>query len=167
VNAKEFFLSAPKMTIDTMAYPECRPLLEQATALIDAGKVPLISLTGLSFSDQNQPEFKKYRTRIYQLYRNPSYAVGTCLHESAHGILMEDNGVQNVKFSGPGILRKADGSLFPFGARVDGDQTDRRIDAAFISEKTTHIVVGGVAMQKYIKQRILARAADYLGQLYS
>lgn len=216
MNAEEVFLSALRMTIDTTAYPECRSLLEQATAFIAAGKVPLLSLAGLS--DENQAEFEKYRTRIYQLYRNPSYAVGTCLHESAHGILMEDNGVQNVRFSGPGILRKADGSLFPFGARVDSDpQIGQPIDAAFIFKVTTQLVVGGVAMQKYsgieevsdagdydfflrnsaltpqffkdekpeafwaraakhidlwlerpeIKQRILVRAADYLGQIYS
>ncbi len=100
--------------------------------------------------------------KLYQLYRNPAYAVGTCLHEGAHAILMTDGRVQNVKFSGPGILRKSDGSLFPYGARVDGDpQTDRTIDAAFIFEKTTHMVVGGIAMQKYSGIKEVSDAGDY------
>jgi hypothetical protein len=72
----------------------------------------------------------------YQLHQNPAYAVGACLHEAGHAVLMHDGGIKNIKFSGPGILRKPDGSLFPYGARVDGDpQTDRMIDAAFIFEE--------------------------------
>jgi hypothetical protein len=150
VTAKDVFQSALNTTIDTLAYPGCSKLLERATALVDAGKIPCISLNGLSFSHQTKPEFKEYRTRIYQLHRNPAYAVGACLHEAGHAVLMEEDGVQNVKFSGPGILRKADGSLFPYGARVDGDpQANHKIDSNFIFVKTTHMVVGGIAMQKY------------------
>src|SRR5271168_5397583 len=77
-NAEDVFLSGLKVTIDTAAYSDCKSLLEQATALVDTGKVPIISNPGLSFS---------YRTKLDQLYRNPAYAAGTCLHEAAHAIL--------------------------------------------------------------------------------
>ncbi|MGB6496338.1 MAG: hypothetical protein WBF09_05030 [Candidatus Acidiferrum sp.] len=162
MNAEEAFQSALKVAIDTTAYPECRPLLEQAAALVNAGKVAVFSYRGLSVREQENPGIVRYRARVQQLYGNPSYAVGTCLHEAAHAILMNDNGVQNVKFSGPGIQRNPDGSMFPYGARVDGDpRIGREIDAALIFERTTDMVVGGVAMQKYSGINDVSDAKDY------
>lgn len=137
------FMTDPALTmkIDMVAYPECQPLVEQATQLIKAGKIPVISQNGLAFTVRQQLKAAKipvishndltfavrqqaaiqeYRTRIYQLHRNPSYVVGNCLHEAAHATLMEDDGVRNIKFSGPGIMLR-NGVLFPYAARIDRD----------------------------------------------
>lgn len=158
------------MKIDIVAYPECQPLVEQATQLIRAGKIPVISQNGLAFAVRQQLKAAKipvishndltfavrqqaaiqeYRTRIYQLHRNPSNVVGNCLHEAAHATLMEDDGVKNIKFSGPGIMLR-NGVLFPYAARIDRDpQLDREVNEALIFEKTTHMVVGEEAARKY------------------
>jgi hypothetical protein len=139
-------------TIDEQLYPDCKPFIEQATTLIKAGRQPRIEIVGIPFSVRSKPlfKFKTYQARIYELFRDPSYAVGTCLHEGAHGVLMEEDGIPN-KFLGPGIrYNRESKTLFPYGARIEpGKQTGRTATLAVIFEGTTHIAVGGVAMQKY------------------
>jgi hypothetical protein len=63
---------------------------------------------------------------------------------------MEEDGIPN-KFLGPGIrYNRESKTLFPYGARIEpGKQTGRTATLAVIFEGTTHIAVGGVAMQKY------------------
>src|SRR5690348_2693095 len=115
-------VSTTKYTIDLNAYPDCKPLVEEAARLIESGKKPIIRIFGVPFKAQTQQKFRTCRETLRQLYKDPSYAVGNCVHEAAHALIMEEDGIPNVRFRGPGILYdKQTMELFPYGARVDND----------------------------------------------
>jgi len=101
--------------------------------------------------------------KIYQLFRDPSYAVGTCLHEAAHAVVLEEDGVPNNMFFGPAIqYDRVTKTLFPSGARIEpGKERKRIVDAALIFERTTQLVVGGVALEKYAGIKEVSDAKDY------
>ena len=135
-------------TIDLSLYPDCRPLIEQATTLIKSGKRLHIQTAGVPFSVRSKLPFKNYQMKIYQLFRDPSYVVGTCLHEAAHAVVMEEDGILNTRFFGPAIqYNRTNKTLFPSGARIEpGEEPDRILNEALIFERTTQLVVGGIAL---------------------
>jgi hypothetical protein len=143
--------NAENLVIDTNVYPECAPLIERASALIKAGKKPFIRIFAVPFKIQCGQHFKELRARIYQLYKVPAYGFATALHEAAHAIVLEDDGVPNVRLTGPGIqYNKHDGSLFAYGARVDHDEKPiLTFDEQKIFESTMRMSVGGVAQEQY------------------
>ena len=149
--------------IDLNAYPECQPLMELASSFIKAGKTPTLETVGVPFSVRSKQPFKNYRLKIFELFGKPEYAVGICLHEAAHAILMEEAGVLNCRFFGPAIqYDRANRTLFPSGARIEpGKERDRKVDEALIFERTTQLAVGGVALQKYAGITEVSDDQDY------
>src|SRR5450432_2697528 len=132
-----------KYTINLEVYPECKPLVEQASALIKAGRTPHIEITGVPFSVRSKQPFKNYRMQIIEFFRDSGYAVGTCLHEAAHAVRMEEDGIPNCRFIGPGIrYNRKNRVLFPYGAAIEpGEEPDRTVDSALIFERTTQLAV--------------------------
>ena len=149
--------------IDTEKYPECKPLVAQAQSLIESGKAPSIQITGVPFSVRDKRPFKQLRMKILERYRNPYYAVGNCIHEGAHAVLNEEEGVPNVRFSGPGIqYDRASRHLFPYGARIDSDpQPDLALDEHLVFRTTTILAAGGVALKKYAGMLEVGDDQDY------
>src|SRR5260370_37177309 len=129
----------PEYAIDLVLYPDFRTLVDQANALIQAGKTPYIETPGVTFSVRSKQPFKNHRMKIYQLFRDASYAVGTCLHEAAHAVVLEEDGVPNNRIFGPAIqYDRVTKNLFPSGARIEpGKERKRIVDAALIFERTT------------------------------
>lgn len=152
-----------ELKVDLSIYPECQPLIELASALIKAGKTPRIETVGVPFAVRSKQPFKSYRLKIFELFRDPPFAFGTCLHEAAHAVLMEEDGIPNCRFFGPGIrYDRATRTLFPYGARIDpGKEPDRTLDEALIFERTTQLTVGGVALQKYAGITEVSDDEDY------
>jgi hypothetical protein len=75
-----------------------------------------------------------------------------CLHEAAHAILMEQDGVQNVRFFGPEITY--DRSKDDLFQRIDGRATGDEDEAVEVTEermfqKCVHSAAGGVALRKF------------------
>jgi hypothetical protein len=156
-------MSTSAYTIDLTTYPECTPLVAEATRLIQSGKKPIIRNSGVPSKVQLQARFRGVRETLRQLYKDPSYAVGNCVHEAAHALIMEEDALPNVRFSGPGILyNKQTDQIFPYGARVDND-ADPTIpaDENVVLRRTMHIVVGGIAMETYTGITEKSDHADY------
>lgn len=83
-------------------------------------------------------------------FSNKDYGYKVCLHEAAHAIFMELDGIKNVRFSGPEIYYNFETDTFgATSARVTGDdQPDAIVDDDGTFIKTKHIVAGGVAVRK-------------------
>jgi len=76
--------------------------------------------------------------------------------------MMQENGEQNVRFCPPGILRRENGDLFPYGACVKCDpQPEKRLTEELILQTTILLAVGGVAMEKYTGIKEVSDQKDY------
>jgi hypothetical protein len=152
-----------KYAIDLSLYPDCRHLVEEAGSLIKKGKRPTITFgRGVNFAVRSKQPFKGYRLQLSGLYSDPCYATGICLHEGAHGLMMEENGERNVRFFGPDISFGNNGALFPSAARVGCDpRPETVLTEELILQTTILLVVGGVAMEKYSGIREISDKKDY------
>lgn len=152
-----------KYKIDVEKYPDCRPLIEKASRVIKLGKQPPITFgPGVNFAVRSKRPFKDYRSQLLGLYGDPYYATGICLHEAAHGLIMEENGEHNIRFCPPGILRREDGNLFPYGACVKCDpQPNLELTEELIFRKTKQLAAGGVVMKRYTGINEVSDAEDY------
>ena len=156
-------MGTTKYTIDLDVYPDCKPLVEDATRLIGAGKKPFIRIFGVPSKVQMQPRFKSLRESLRQHYKDPGFAVGNCVHEAAHALIMEEDSLPNVRFGGPGILYdKRIDELFAYGARVDNDADSKiQLDETVILRRTMHNAIGGVVMYAYTGIEDKSDDADY------
>lgn len=143
--------NALELTVDTTAYPDCEPLIERAAALINAGKKPRVEIRGVPVEIQLKPSFKELKERLKRLYRNPVYGFAQCLHESAHAIVMEEDGIPRTIFGGPGIrYNRQTKTLFPYAAKIDPiGEPDQILDESLIFKRALHAAVGSVAIEKY------------------
>lgn len=151
-----------KYAIDLGKYPDCRPLVEDANRLIRTGKRPTITYgRGVTFAVRSKQPYKGYRLQLLTLYGDPCYAVGICLHEAAHGLMMNENGESNVRLCGPDISWR-DGVLFPSAARVECDpRPEVPLTEQLILQTTVLLAVGGVAMEKYSGIKEISDRKDY------
>jgi hypothetical protein len=94
--------------------------------------------------------------RFLQLYWDMQASFGdreygrrVCLHEAAHAVLMEQDGINNVRFAGPDIIYDVAHNTFAgSSARAIGDdQPNAIVDDAYIFKITSHMVAGGVALR--------------------
>jgi len=152
-----------KYTIDLSLFPDCKHLVEEASRLIKEGKRPTITYgRGVKFAVRSKQPFKRYRLKLLELYGDPYYATGTCVHEAAHGLMMEENGEHNVRFFGPDISFGKIGVLFPSAARVQCDpQPETLLTESLIFQTTTLLAVGGIAMEKYSGIKEISDKKDY------
>src|SRR5262245_36151633 len=49
---------------------------------------------------QHRRDFVELYRDMQKAFRDQAYAYEVCLHEAAHAVLMEKDGIQNVRFSG-------------------------------------------------------------------
>ena len=152
-----------KYFINLEKYPDCRHLVEEAGKLIKEGKRPTITFgRGVTFAIRSKQPCKGYRWQILALYGDPYYATGICLHEAAHGLMMEENGEHKVRLCGPNISFGKNGALFPSAARVECDPPPETVlTEGLILQTTTLLVVGGVAMDKYSGIKETSDQKDY------
>lgn len=152
-----------KYAIDLDRYPNCKPLVEQARRVIKEGQRPTITFGhGVTFTIRSKQPCKGYRLQMLTLYGDPYYAVGTCLHEAAHGLMMEENGERNVRLFGPNISFGENGVLFPSAARVECDpRPEAVLTEELILQTTILMAVGGVAMEKYSGIKEVSDQKDY------
>jgi hypothetical protein len=104
------------------------------------------------FGRQADPRFLSLYWDMQDRFGDRNYGYEVCLHEAAHAILMEQDGIPNVRFEKPMILYDPQKDEFPaFGAMVRGDDTpNQKVDEVWIFTVATHAVVGGIALQKYL-----------------
>jgi hypothetical protein len=100
---------------------------------------------------QDDPEFLKVYWALQDRFSDEHFGYRVCLHEASHAVLMEQDGIKNVRFEKPVVLyRPSDGSFRSLGAMVHGDDTpDTTVDEARFLTLTTHAVAGGIALQEY------------------
>jgi|SRR6267378_591249 len=100
---------------------------------------------------QQDPEFLKVYWAMQGRFSDEDFGYRVCLHEAAHAVLMEQDGIKNVRFEKPAILyRPSDGSFRSLAAMVHGDDTpDKSVDEARLLTLTTHAVAGGIVLQEY------------------
>jgi hypothetical protein len=120
---------------------------------------------------ESDPRFLKLYWDMQNAFGDRSYGREVCLHEAAHAELMEQDGIQNVTFTGPAIIYDpASNGFDPRSAMANGDDQPHVVaDDAHIFKVVCHMVAGGVALRlegiaeagddgdfKYFKQRYAA-----------
>jgi hypothetical protein len=104
----------------------------------------------VSWLKHEDPRFKALCNRMQTDFADRDYGYRICLHEAAHALLMELDGLKNVRFYGPEIYYNFMIDEFGAnGARVHADdQPDAVVDDAYKFMATMHAVAGGVALRK-------------------
>jgi hypothetical protein len=105
----------------------------------------------VSWFKHEDARFKHLYERMQEDLSNEDFGYRICLHEAAHAVLMEMDGLKNVKFSGPEIYYNFNADAFSAaGARVTcDDQPNAIVDDAYKFMMTRHMVAGGVALRKF------------------
>lgn len=116
------------------------------------------------------PRFRKLYWSIQRDFGDRSYGREVCLHEAAHAELMEQDGIQNVRFAGPDTIYDPTSDRFiASSARAIGDDRPHAVvDDDYIFKIVFHMVAGGVALRlagiavagddgdfEYVKQSML------------
>jgi hypothetical protein len=105
----------------------------------------------VSWFKHEDPRFKHLYEKMQNDFANQDFGHRVCLHEAAHAVLMEMDGLKNVKFSGPEIYYSFGTDTFGgAGARVTfDDQPDAVVNDAYKFMMTRHMVAGGIALRKF------------------
>lgn len=92
--------------------------------------------------------------KLQNRFATREYGHKVCLHEAAHAILMEQDGIKNVRFEKPAILYNPVNGKFPvFGPIVHGGPTPGETDHASILAEGVRAAAGGIAVQEYLGVR--------------
>ena len=101
---------------------------------------------------QTNRDFIQLYWEMQSEFGNKKYGYQVCLHEAAHATLMEQDGIKNVRYSGPAIVYDPSQHIFlAEGSRVTGDdslQTETTDDLIF--SVTCHMAAGGVAVRHFL-----------------
>jgi hypothetical protein len=110
-----------------------------------------IDISQVPAERQHRSDFKERFRKLQDAFADRQYGYRVCLHEAAHAILMEQEGIANVRFSGPGIKYDyLNDLLSPEGARVTGDDSPLQpLTEAWLLKKAMQMAAGGVALRKY------------------
>lgn len=102
----------------------------------------------VSWFKHEDPRFKELHRRMQVSFGDKDYGYRVCLHEAAHAVFMEADGIKNVRFSGPEILYDYTTDTFVgSGGRATGDdQPEIEITDEYIFKRTMHAAAGGVAL---------------------
>jgi hypothetical protein len=98
---------------------------------------------------ENDSRFLKLYWSMQRTFGSRSYGREVCLHEAAHAELMEQDGIQNVRFIGPDIIYDpASDKFIASSARAIGDdQPQAVVNEEFIFMIVCHMAAGGVALR--------------------
>jgi hypothetical protein len=101
------------------------------------------------FGRQHDPRFLNLYWEMQASFSDRNYGREVCLHEAAHAELMEQDGIENVRFAGPDIAYNPFTNIFiPSSARAIGDdQPHAQVDDDYIFMIVCHMVAGGVALR--------------------
>ncbi len=110
----------------------------------------------VSWFKHQDPQSKELYQRMQVSFTDRNYGYRVCLHEAAHAVFMELDGIENVRFTGPEIfydysIDKCVGAT----ARATGDDhPEVAITDEYIFKRSMHAAAGGVAL------RVLAGVED-------
>jgi hypothetical protein len=103
----------------------------------------------IRFGKQRDRRFLSLYWDMQDRFGDRNYGHEVCLHEAAHAVLMEHDGIQNVRFAEPDIIYDPTTDEFiATSARVIGDDLpDAIVDDNFIFKIVSHMAAGGVALR--------------------
>jgi hypothetical protein len=101
------------------------------------------------FGKQEDRQFLTLYWDMQDRFGNRDYGRQVCLHEAAHAEIMEQDGIQNVRFAGPDITYDPSTNKFiPSSARAIGDdQPNAVVDDNYIFTIVCHMAAGGAALR--------------------
>jgi hypothetical protein len=101
------------------------------------------------FGKLQDNRFLRLYSEMQRSFADRSYGREVCLHEAAHAELMEQDGIQNVRFAGPDIAYnpRADEFIPSSGRAIGDDQPNATVNDDFIFMIVCHMVAGGVALR--------------------
>ncbi len=101
------------------------------------------------FGKLQDQRFLRLYSDMQRDFADRSYGRKVSLHEAAHAELMEQDGIQNVRFVGPDIIYDPRGDNFiASSARAIGDdQPNAYVTDDYIFMIVCHMVAGGVALR--------------------
>jgi hypothetical protein len=113
---------------------------------------------------QTDPRFIDLYRRMQASLSDREYGYRVCLHEAAHAVLMEQDGIKNVRFSGPEITYDPSNDEFS-GAygRAEGDPEPVQVIETLMFRKCVHSAAGGVALRKFgaVQEKDAGDGDDY------
>jgi hypothetical protein len=111
-----------------------------------------IEISEVPVAEQRQPRFQEVYDEMQTAFADRQFGRRVCLHEAAHSILMEQDGVKNVRFFGPEIIydRSRENPFQRVDGRVRGDDDESiEVTKAAMFQKCVHSAAGGVALRKF------------------
>jgi hypothetical protein len=116
----------------------------------------LIEHVKINFDDvvsrglERDPRFLKLYWHMKRDFRDRNFGREVCLHEAGHSVLMEQDGMTNVRFMGPDIVYDlARNDFVGSSARVIADdQPNAVVDEQYIFKITQHMAAGGMTLRK-------------------
>jgi hypothetical protein len=99
---------------------------------------------------EQDPRFLKLYWSMQREFGTRNYGREVCLHEAGHAVLMEQDGMTNVRFVGPDIVYSPVRNEFvPSSARIIADdQPNAVVDDEYIFKITEHMAAGGMTLRK-------------------
>jgi len=99
---------------------------------------------------QQDARFLKLYWNMQRDLGDRAYGREVCLHEAGHSVLMEQDGMTNVRFLGPDIIfDPAKNDFVGTSARaVADDQPNAIVTDEYIFKITSHMAAGAVALRK-------------------
>jgi hypothetical protein len=103
----------------------------------------------VSWFKHEDSQFKELYRRMQASFEDKNYGYRVCLHEAAHAVLMELDGIKNVRFTGPEIIydQTIDRCVGAGGRATGDDQPEVEITDEYIFQRTMHMAAGGVALR--------------------
>ena len=101
------------------------------------------------FGKLRDPRFLRLYSDMQHDFEDRNYGREVCLHEAAHAELMEQDGIQNVRFAGPDIIydRASDKFIASSARAIGDDQPNATVNDNYIFMIVCHMVAGGVALR--------------------
>ena len=139
--------------------------------LASCGQVSDFILDQIAQNAVKDPRFLKLYWSIQRDFGDRSYGREVYLHEAAHAELMEQDGIQNVRFAGPDIIYDptSDRFIASSARAIEDDKPHAVVDDDYIFKIVCHMVAGGVALRlagiavagddgdfEYVKQKYAA-----------
>ena len=115
--------------------------------LASCGQVSDFILDQIAQNAVKDPRFLKLYWSIQRDFGDRSYGREVYLHEAAHAELMEQDGIQNVRFAGPDIIYDPTSDRFNASSAraIEDDKPHAVVDDDYIFKIVCHMVAGGVA----------------------
>ncbi len=103
----------------------------------------------VSWFKHEDPQFTELYRRMQTSFADENYGYRVCLHEAAHAVFMELDGIKNVRFTGPEIIydRTIDRCVGAGGRATGDDQPEVEITDEYIFKRTMQMAAGGVALR--------------------